>query len=93
MNEVPDNESHDQWIVSRRGKKNNVDPQNHMPGWLKKNFCSGKVEDVAIIFLTNRECPFHCLMCDLWKNTTDQTVPAGAIPDQIEIGFRKIFLQ
>lgn len=23
-------------------------------------------------------------MCDLWKNTTDKSVPAGAIPDQIE---------
>jgi hypothetical protein len=24
-----------------------------------------------------KECPFHCLMCDLWKNTTDISVPAG----------------
>jgi radical SAM enzyme (TIGR01210 family) len=23
-------------------------------------------------------------MCDLWKNTTDDSIPAGAIPDQIE---------
>jgi radical SAM enzyme (TIGR01210 family) len=23
-------------------------------------------------------------MCDLWKNTTDESVPTGAIPDQIE---------
>ncbi len=43
----------------------------------------GIVEDVATIFLTNRECPFHCLMCDLWKNTTNQRVPVGAIPTQI----------
>jgi len=45
---------------------------------------NGEIEDIATIFLTNRECPFRCLMCDLWKNTTDETVPIGAIPKQIE---------
>lgn len=44
----------------------------------------GHVEDVATVFLTNRECPFRCLMCDLWKHTTLQTVPIGAIPRQID---------
>ncbi len=73
------------WIVSNRGKKNVIDP--HLPyAWLveKEHTTSGKIEDTAIIFLTNSECPFHCLMCDLWKNTTDKPVPVGAIPDQIE---------
>lgn len=44
----------------------------------------GDVEDVATVFLTNRECPFRCLMCDLWKHTTLRTVPIGAIPRQID---------
>ena len=44
----------------------------------------GRVEDVATVFLTNRECPFRCLMCDLWRNTTDTRVPPGAIPQQID---------
>jgi len=75
----------DHWIVSSRGKKNPVDPQKPY-GWLveKELSASGKIEDMATIFLTNMECPFHCLMCDLWKNTTDHPVPAGAIPAQIE---------
>ena len=62
-----------------RGSKNIVDP--HMPyGWLveKEYTKSGKVEDTGIIFLTNRECPFHCLMCDLWKNTTDSQLNPGS---------------
>jgi len=73
------------WIVSSRGSKNIVDPQKPY-GWLieKERTIRGKVEDTGIIFLTNRECTFHCLMCDLWKNTTDTTVPVGAIPAQIE---------
>jgi radical SAM enzyme (TIGR01210 family) len=38
---------------------------------------------VATLFLTNRECPFRCLMCDLWKHTTKDRVPDGAIAAQI----------
>jgi archaeosine synthase beta-subunit len=38
----------------------------------------------AAILLTNKECPWRCLMCDLWKNTTSQSVPPGAIPRQID---------
>jgi archaeosine synthase beta-subunit len=75
----------ERWIVSRRGEKNRVDPLKPY-AWLveKERTISGEIEDIAIIFLTNRECQFHCLMCDLWKNTTDETVPVGAIPGQIE---------
>jgi archaeosine synthase beta-subunit len=50
----------------------------------KERTISGKIEDTGIIFLTNRECPFHCLMCDLWKNTTNEPVAIGSIPQQIE---------
>jgi len=74
-----------QWIVANRGTKNPVDSQKPY-GWLieKERTAEGAIEDTAIIFLTNRECPFHCLMCDLWKNTTDKSVPIGAIPNQIK---------
>ena len=85
MNEDPDFNINDRWILSKRGKKNAVNPRKPY-AWLveKERTASGIIEDTAIIFLTNRECPFHCLMCDLWKNTTDVSVPAGAIPEQIE---------
>jgi hypothetical protein len=48
------------------------------------------VEDVATVFLTNRECPFRCLMCDLWTHTTDETVPDGAIPAQIDFALDRL---
>jgi radical SAM enzyme (TIGR01210 family) len=85
MSENSDLPLNDRWIVSNRGRKNSVDPQKPY-AWLveKERTISGEIEDIAIIFLTNRECPFRCLMCDLWKNTTDESVPAGAIPNQIE---------
>jgi radical SAM enzyme (TIGR01210 family) len=85
MSKLPDIKIDDKWIISNRGPKNPVDPFKPY-GWLveKERTPSGKTEDTGIIFLTNRECTFHCLMCDLWKNTTDQSVPVGAIPAQIE---------
>jgi archaeosine synthase beta-subunit len=85
MNDLQELEITGSWIRACRGKKNIVDPQKPYACLVEKELTdSGMVEDVGIIFLTNRECPFHCLMCDLWKNTTDKTVPPGAIPDQIE---------
>lgn len=51
---------------------------------------AGRIENVAAIFLTNRECPFRCLMCDLWKNTTDERVPEGAIPAQIRWALERL---
>jgi len=75
----------DKWILSHRGAKNMVDPFRPY-AWLveKERQISGLIEEVGTIFLTNMECPLHCLMCDLWKNTTDRPVPVGAIPAQIE---------
>lgn len=85
MNDIPDVEITDGWIVSSCGKKNVVDPRKPY-AWLveKERTSSGTIEDTATIFLTNRECPFHCLMCDLWRNTTDGSVPESAVPEQIE---------
>lgn len=91
MNEFQRLKVSDKWIVSMRGKKNPVDPLRPC-GWMveKERTISGKIEDTGIIFLTNRECPFHCLMCDLWKNTTDISIPAGAIPEQIDWAIKQM---
>jgi hypothetical protein len=78
MNEKYDLTINDEWIVANRGKKNAVDPQKPYAWLVEKEYTiSGKIEETAIIFLTNRECPFHCLMCDLWKNTTKKSLPIG----------------
>lgn len=56
----------DREILAARPAKNAVDP--HTPyAYLVEPECSAgrSVEDVATIFLTNRECPFKCLYCDL----------------------------
>jgi len=80
-------------ILAARPPKNAVDPLRLRPyAFLvePERTARGLVEDVATIFLTNRECPFRCLMCDLWENTTDETVPAGAIPAQIDYALARL---
>ena len=54
---------------------------------------SGRVVDSAVILLTNKECPWRCLMCDLWQNTLAHTVPPGAIPRQIETAMAQLGLR
>ena len=71
-------------ILGLRPGKNAVDPDRPYAFLVEpERTRDGPVEDTAVIFLTNRECPFRCLMCDLWRNTTDERVPEGAIPRQI----------
>ena len=55
-------------IVTRRPARNAVDPKRPY-AWLSELECntSREIVNIATVFLTNRECPFRCLMCDLWK--------------------------
>jgi radical SAM enzyme (TIGR01210 family) len=54
---------------------------------------SGRIVNSAVILLTNKECPWRCLMCDLWQNTLTQSVPSGAIPRQIETAMAQLGLR
>src|SRR5437762_5568461 len=75
----------DRWIVSQRPPRNALDPWRPYAWSVEpERTAAGRVEDVATVFLANRECPFRCLMCDLWKYTTDKRVPDGAITAQVE---------
>ncbi len=51
---------------------------------------SGAPEPVATLLLTNRECPWRCLMCDLWTSTLPGDTPRGAIPAQIRAALAEL---
>jgi radical SAM enzyme (TIGR01210 family) len=77
--------------MSLRGGRNSIDPNrpyaftlDHEPD------TGGEVVPVATIFLTNKECPFRCVMCDLWQNTLEHTIPAGSIPKQIDYALARL---
>jgi len=91
MNKPDDLQIDDRWVKSHRGKKNPVDQRLPYATHLEPERApDGQIEQIGTIFLTNKECPFQCLMCDLWKNTTDQSVQPGAIPHQIDWALNKL---
>jgi hypothetical protein len=74
----------DRWVLERRGPKAPLDPGRACAFlWEEEPDASGTLVPTATVFLTNRECPFRCVMCDLWVNTLDTTVRPGAIAGQI----------
>jgi radical SAM enzyme (TIGR01210 family) len=71
-------------VLERRGPKRALDPFRAYGAFVEDEADgSGGTVPVATILLTNRECPWRCVFCDLWQNTLDETVPAGAIEAQI----------
>lgn len=82
----------DDRVRELRGPKNRVDPFRPYAFLHEKEFQSlaGKAEAVNTLFLANRECRYSCLMCDLWKNSLDETVLPGAIPEQIRWGLEQL---
>jgi len=81
----------DRWILSQRPQRTPVNAQEPYAFFLEEECgADGHTESVATIFLTNRECPFRCTMCDLWRNTLTDSVPAGAIPEQIDFALSRL---
>jgi radical SAM enzyme (TIGR01210 family) len=81
----------DEWILARRPERNIVDP--FVPyAFFNEAECSAdrRIVPVSTVLLTNRECPWRCLMCDLWKNTLTTKTPAGAIPSQIRYALTRL---
>ena len=81
----------DSTIVAARPAKNRVDPRRPYAYLCEPEYsAAGIVEQVATLFLTNKECPFRCLMCDLWKNTLDESIAPGDILAQIDFALKRL---
>ncbi|HAV62719.1 MAG TPA: radical SAM protein [Verrucomicrobiales bacterium] len=78
-------------MVSHRRSRNSVSTGRPYAFLLEQEpAANGQVLDTATVFLTGRECPWRCLMCDLWQNTTTERTPPGAIPAQIDFALTNI---
>jgi radical SAM enzyme (TIGR01210 family) len=81
----------DKWILEERPERTPPDPWQPYSFTLEEECdANGDVVPVATIFLTNRECPWRCLMCDLWRNTLANDTPPGAIPAQIDYALARL---
>jgi radical SAM enzyme (TIGR01210 family) len=92
MTSYPDlSAARNRWILERRPARNVLDPWRPYAFLAEKEAADdGNAVEVATVFLTNRECPWRCLMCDLWRNTLLETVPSGAIAAQIEYALERL---
>ena len=74
----------DRYVLDRRPPRPAHDPwRPHGVIVEDERTASGAIAPVATVFLTGRECPWRCVMCDLWTFTTGDDTPRGAIPRQI----------
>jgi radical SAM enzyme (TIGR01210 family) len=68
-----------------------VNPSRPYAFFVEDEYSSaGDLVPVATVFLTNRECPWRCLMCDLWSNTLVDAVPRGAVAAQIDYALQRL---
>ncbi len=82
-----------QWILEQRHNVPRADLNPFEPHafWCEdERSASGETVSVATLLLTNRECPWKCLMCDLWRHTLTTTAPLGAIPAQIHVALDQL---
>jgi archaeosine synthase beta-subunit len=81
----------DRWIIEQRPPREQRDPYQPYAFFVEQEPSgAGEILPVATILLTNRECPLHCVMCDLWRNTLTEQVLSGAIPAQIDYALAKL---
>ena len=86
-----DREAREGSILGLRPPRNTVDPSRPYGFFVEEEpRAGGGTDRVATIFLTNRECPWRCLMCDLWKNTLEAPTPRGAIPAQMRFALERL---
>jgi archaeosine synthase beta-subunit len=81
----------DLFVLERRPARSGPDPWRHQGLHVEdERGEDGRVARVATVFLTGRECRWHCAMCDLWRFTTPGDTPPGAIPAQLDLALRDL---
>src|SRR5262245_18763669 len=79
------------WIVEKRPSRNRLDEKKPYAFLVESEpGPDGQAIEFTTVFLTNRECPWRCLMCDLWRNTLEQTVALGSIAQQIRFALKSV---
>src|SRR5471030_1685520 len=74
----------DRFMLERRQPRPAHDPWRSQGVFFEdERAADGRIARVAVVLLTGRECPWRCVMCDLWQHTLTADTPPGAIPRQM----------
>ena len=74
----------DRFVLDRRPARPPLDPWRYQDLIVEdERTADGSAARTATVFLTGRECPWRCVMCDLWRHTITEDTPRGAIPAQL----------
>src|ERR1700750_64874 len=77
----------DRFVLDRRRARAEHDPWRYQDVLVEEERAAdGHPARTATVFLTGRECPWRCVMCDLLRYTTEADTPAGANPPQAPRG-------
>jgi radical SAM enzyme (TIGR01210 family) len=86
-----DRRARDAFVLGLRPPSNAADPFRPSGFFVEEEpRAGGGTTRAATVLITNRECPWRCLMCDLWKNTLEGPTPKGAVPAQIRFALEKL---
>jgi hypothetical protein len=81
---MPHASARDRFVQDRRPPRQVPDPGKYVAVVVEDELGDdGRIAPAATVFLIGRECPWRCVMCDLWQQTTTEDTASGAIPRQI----------
>lgn len=81
----------DRFVLDRRGARPAHDPWRHQGVIVEdERAADGSIARMATVFITGRECPWRCVMCDLWRYTTTGDTPPGAVASQVSAARRAL---
>ncbi len=81
----------DAFVLDRRGSRPAHDPWRYQDLIVEEERTeTGSIEPVATVVVTGRECPWRCVMCDLWRGTTEAETPRGAVAAQVRDARRSL---
>lgn len=92
MRRYPDSATErDRFVIEHRPPRIQHDAwRSHGVIFEDERTSDGDIARVATVFLTGRECPWHCAMCDLWQFTNESASPPGALSAQAADARRRI---
>ena len=76
----------DRWVASLRTERQRLDARRPVAWFFEDEpRDEGGLATILTVMLANRECPWRCVFCDLWRQTLAKTVQPGDVTAQLDL--------